>query len=555
MDIPAAPAGTDIQFPAWNCLYQIRDFVRDVQQLTATCNGRSEPLRRINLDTWASPSACKDLELRYQVYANRKGPFSAALTPQQAFLNPALLCFYLPQQRSRPVRVKFLLPPGWKLATLLHHGPGAGEYRAADYDVLADSPAEAGHFQEYDYTQRGALYRVIVHAHSADYASRKLIAGLEKITATETGMMRDVPFKRYTFIFNFPHAPVGGGMEHRDGTAITVPADQTRRTLRGVEAMAAHEFFHLWNVKRIRPARLEPIDYVHGNDTRDLWFCEGVTSTYGELTLLRAELINRRQFYRHVARAIGSLQSRPARFYESVETAGLEAWLEKYPDYFRPQRSISYYNKGELLGYLLDLGIRQGSQDRASLDTLMRRLNTDFARRGRFYRERDLESLAAQLAPGFSAVRFWRDDVRGVKELNYNKYLAYAGLQLEAKTVQAPALDFTALKSFEGPVTVESVEPSSMAATAGLRPGDQLLKMDGVELLAPPEEELRGMKPGERVEFTVERRGQTFDVYYALGGKPAITYRIRELRHAAAAERALRDSWLAGKTETGPNRP
>jgi predicted metalloprotease with PDZ domain len=555
MDIPAAPAGAEIQFPAWNCLYQIRDFVRDVQHLTATCDGRSESLRRIDLDTWASPLACKDLELRYAVYANREGPFSAALTPEHAFLNPALLCFYPPQDRSRPVRVSFLLPAGWKLATLLHAGPGPGEYKARNYDELADSPAEAGHFQQYDYRQRGALYRVIVRADRSDYSSKTLIAALKKITSAETGMMRDVPFKRYTFIFDFPHAALGGGMEHRNGTAITVPATQTRQTLQGVEAIAAHEFFHLWNVKRIRPARLEPIDYVHGNDTRDLWFSEGVTSTYGELTLLRAGLIKRRQFYGHIARAIGRLESRPARLYQSVEASGLDAWLEKYPDYFRPARSISYYNKGELLGYLLDLGIRHGSANHASLDTLMRRLNIDFAERGRFFRERDLQNLASRLAPGFGAARFWRDDVRGVKELDYNKYLGYAGLKLMTKTVQEPALGFTALKSFEGRVIIESVESSSMASSAGLQPGDELLKMDGAPLIVTPDEELRGMKPGERVEFSVERRGQTFDVYYPLGSKSALAYEIGELAHPTPAERALRDGWLTGKTDGGRGRP
>ena len=166
-----------------------------------------------------------------------------------------------------------------------------------------------------------------------------------------------------------------------------------------LESVAAHEFFHAWNVKRIRPQSLEPVDYINGNDTRDLWLCEGVTNTYAQLALLRAGLIDRDTFYARVAGAIQVLQSRSARRFQSAETSGREAWLEKYSDYNRSERSISYYNKGELLGYLLDLGIRHASHNQAGLDDVMRRLNQDFARRGRFYTLADLAAIMAQLAP------------------------------------------------------------------------------------------------------------------------------------------------------------
>jgi predicted metalloprotease with PDZ domain len=430
MTVAAASPSTELQFPAWNNLYQIRDFAKNIQELAADCDGAKEQLTRVDLNTWRSEAKpCEKLALRYTVYVTGSPPFSSALDSQHAFLNFATLLFYLPKERGRAAHVKFLIPAGWKVASLLEED-GDG-FLAPNYDVLVDSPAEAGQFQDYGFSQNGATYRVVVHADVKDYSPDRLLDSLQKITATETALMRDVPFSRYTFILHLA-GENGGGMEHRNGTAITVRVPQTRDQWENLEDVAAHEFFHLWNVKRIRPQSLEPIDYVHGNDTRDLWFCEGVTNAYGELALLRAGLISRKTFYARLGSAIETLQSRRARFFQSAEESGLEAWLEKYNDYLRPERSISYYNKGELLGFLLDLALRHATGNDAGLDDVMRRLNEDFARSGRYYTDADLRHLIAQIAPGFSGLEaFFADYVRGTRELDYHTYLGYAGLERE----------------------------------------------------------------------------------------------------------------------------
>jgi predicted metalloprotease with PDZ domain len=431
MTVTGALPSTELQFPAWNNLYQIRDFARNIQELAADCDGAKEQLTRVDLNTWRSEAKpCEKLALRYAVYVAGAPPFSSALDSQHAFLNFATLLFYLPKERGRAAHVKLLIPAGWKVAALLEED-GDG-FLAPNYDVLVDSPAEAGQFQDYSFSQNGATYRVVVHADVADYSPDRLLASLRKITATETALMRDVPFSRYTFILHFPREEGGGGMEHRNGTAITLRVPQLRDHWETLEDVAAHEFFHLWNVKRIRPQSLEPIDYVHGNDTRDLWFCEGVTSAYGALVLLRAGLTSRKTFYARLGSAIQALQSRPARFFQSAEESGLEAWLEKYNDYLRPERSISYYNKGELLGFLLDLALRHATRNGAGLDDVMRRLNEDFGRPGRYYTDADLRRLIAQMAPRFSGLEaFFADYVRGTRELDYDTYLGYAGLELE----------------------------------------------------------------------------------------------------------------------------
>jgi predicted metalloprotease with PDZ domain len=556
MSVPDVPPGSEIQFPAWNALYQIRDFVRNVRDVRADCDGQKLKLKRVDLETWRTRSGtCSTLTVRYSVYANEEGPFSSILDDHHSFLNLAMLLFYLPHGRDRPARVSFVLPQGWKLATLLPASGSGVEFAAANYDALVDSPVEAGHFAEYDYQQDRAMYRVIVDASLQDYPSQRLLDSLEKITATETGLMRDVPFSRYTFIFHFLPAGGGGGMEHADGTAISLPASTARDNWQAVETTAAHEFFHLWNVKRIRPAGLEPVDYVHGNDTRALWFSEGVTSTYQELTLLRAGLTSREEFYRRIAFQIGTLQDRPAHLFQSVEDAGRAAWLEKYLDYLRPDRSISYYNKGELLGFLLDLGIRHATQNRASLDDVMRRLNDDFAKRHRFFTQADLLDVIGEVAPEFSGRKeFFRDYVSGTRELDYNTYLGYAGLELLTATAAQGALGFHAERGFSGPVTVESVDPASNAARAGISKGDALVKMNGRPLNYPPEELLSNTTGGEKVEFEVWRGGKTLTLKYRLEKSTVNSYRVQEKSHATDDELRVRDGWLEGKTNAAPER-
>jgi predicted metalloprotease with PDZ domain len=490
LSIPNAGAATEIQIPTWNCLYQIRDFVRNVEDLKGDCDGQPIDLRRPDLNTWRGPEQpCGNLTFRYAVYANHDGPFDSMLDGSHSFLNLAMELFYLPQERNRPIQVKFLLPPGWKLATLLE-GEG-DEFQAGNYDALVDSPVEAGHFEEFSYQQdflpadapkaeaKRATFRLIVDADRALYSPGRILESVQKITAEETALMQDLPFKRYTFFLHFPsEGGSTGGMEHRDGAAIAIPASQMRKDGGPLESMVAHEFFHAWNVKRIRPQSLEPVDYIHGNDTRDLWLCEGVTSTYAQLALLRAGLIDRDTFYRRVSGAIRSLQKHEARRYQSVETAGREAWLEKYPAYNRSDRSISYYNKGELLGYLIDLGMRHATQNQAGLDDLMRRLNQDFGRRSRFYTMDDIRAIVAQLAPAFDLDRFLADYVRGTQELDYATYLGYAGLRLATHPAELPKQGSAAARNSEGPAEADSlrIEEDPQADPGQLRVREGWLK-------------------------------------------------------------------------------
>jgi predicted metalloprotease with PDZ domain len=567
LNIPDASAGTEIQIPTWNCLYQIRDFVKNVEDMKGDCDGQPAELNRQDQNTWRGPNrSCRDLAFHYAVHADLDGPFDSILDSGHSFLNLAMVLFYLPRERMRPVQVKFQLPAGWKLATLLE-GEG-DEIQAANYDVLVDSPVEAGHFEEFSYPQdliptgasagemKHSTIRLVIDADRADYSPGRILDSLQKITAEETRLMQDLPFRRYTFILHFPHEGGStGGMEHRDGTVITILASALRDNEGYLESVAAHEFFHAWNVKRIRPQALEPVDYINGNDTRDLWLCEGVTNTYAQLALLRADLIDRDTFYSRIAEAIEALQDHSARRFQSAEMAGREAWLEKYPDYNRSERSISYYNKGELLGYLLDLGIRHASQNRAGLDDVMRRLNQDFAGRGSFYTLADLISIIAQLAPTFDTNRFWTDYVQGTQELNYSTYLGYAGLHLTTRTEELPVPGFSASRNAGGLLQVDSVEPGSDAQRAELQAGDVLVMANGELLPAGPHPTLPSWRPGQAVELQIAREGETHVLKFRTGVSQRISMQIEEDPQAGPDQLRVREGWLKGVTNSSLGKP
>jgi predicted metalloprotease with PDZ domain len=230
--------------------------------------------------------------------------------------------------------------------------------------------------------------------------------------------------------------------------------------------------------------------------------------------------------------------------------AGREAWLEKYPDYNRSERSISYYNKGELLGYLLDLGIRHASQNQAGLDDVMRLLNQDFAHRGRFYTLADLSAIIAQLAPMFDTNRFLADYVQGTQELDYSTYLGYAGLHLATQMAELPLQGFSASRNAGGLLQVDSVDTGSDAQRAGLQTGDVLMMADGDLLPAGADPTLPSWRPGQAVELQIAREGETHVLKFRIGVNQQITIQIEEDPQAGPDALRVREGWLKGVTNS-----
>ena len=434
--VPVANKDVVAAMPAWNALYQIRDFAYRVRSMFVLDSDGSESHEQVpeELDkqTWLV-CRCASLKARpreitfaYSVEWNDPGPFNSQLNEHHAFLNLAEVLMYVPDRRSEAAEVQFEnVPANWKLIAELPSGPDPDSFVAASYDALVDAPVEAGTFDEFDFDEDGGHFRVAVD--SQGYNRNRLEDYLQRITSYELRLMGGPPFHEYTFLFHigpFPEAG-GGGMEHANSTAISADSVDELKNL------SAHEFFHTWNVKRIRPQALEPVDYTKEQYTRVLWFAEGVTSTYAAYALERTGLWPKSSFYDDLASQITDLESRPARKWQSVEDSSVDAWLEKYPDYNAPGRSISYYDKGQILGVMLDLAIRDATDNRKSLDDVMRLMNEEYAKKGQFYNGDDAIRAAVEKVAGANFDDFFRRYVAGVDEIPYGKFLSIAGLQLE----------------------------------------------------------------------------------------------------------------------------
>jgi predicted metalloprotease with PDZ domain len=333
-------------------------------------------------------------------------------------------------------------------------------------------------------------------------------------------------------------------MEHSNCTAISTSSGDA------AASVTAHEFFHAWNVKRIRPQTLEPVDYTKEMYTRALWFAEGVTSAYGDYTLERSGLWSKDQFYANLAGEIGELDSRPAHRWQSVEEASLNAWLEGYDEYRLPERSISYYNKGEIVGDMLDLAIRDATDNHKSLDDVLRRMYDVYAQQGRFYDDsQGVEAIAEEVA-GAKFDDFFRRYVAGTDEIPYDKFFNAAGLELKVEKRAAPALGFwTTNRSPDAQTRVSQVVPGSAAETAGLQAGDALVTLNGQPMPRYLPMWLRQHEPGETVTLRVQRDNQELDLKFVLGSIDLNKFTLLEMPDATEKQKRVREGWLKGKTD------
>jgi predicted metalloprotease with PDZ domain len=332
-------------------------------------------------------------------------------------------------------------------------------------------------------------------------------------------------------------------MEHANSTAIAATSVES------AAEVAAHEFFHAWNVKRIRPQALEPVDYAKEQKTRALWFAEGVTSTYAAYALERSGLWTKSQFYDDLALQIGELESRPAHVWQSVEESSLDAWLEKYDDYNAPDRSISYYNKGQLLGILLDLSIRDATGNRKSLDDVMRQMNNEYAKAGKFYNESEGIQAAVEEVTGKRCDDFFRRFVAGTDAMPYDDFLGLAGLQWKLDTTKTADLGFWPEAERGKDVTVSSVEAGSAAESSGLRNGDVILTP---HVKSSPQDFaawLRGRSPGDPLTLRIRRDGQESEMSFLVGSREDRQYSIVEMPHPSEQQRRIRDGLLHGITD------
>lgn len=427
MIVPDVKGSLIVQMPAWNALYEIRDFSAHVSKVEATNGASPLPIEKLDKQTWRI-TGTGTITVSYSTFWDEPGPFAAQLNAEHAFINPAMILMYVPDRRRERVAAAFEnVPANWKLAApglWISGGPRpdwwSGEVET--YDLLADSPIEIGNVVTIHLENAHAPIDAVIHGKLEklqDFETK-----LALICRYEISLMGGAPYERYLFIFHVGEGMGGGGMEHANATAIAAPNENS------LLAVSAHEFFHLWNVKRIRPVSLVPVDYSKEQYTKALWFAEGVTSTYERYALTRTGIWHKNAFYADLGKQIGELETRPANTWQSAEQSSLDTWLENSSVYNRPENSVSYYTKGAMLGVLLDLWIRQQTNNARSLDDMMRTMNEQFGKTGKPYRDHeDLELVCSQTV-GASCKQFFDDYVSGTRPFPYDEYFGFAGLRI-----------------------------------------------------------------------------------------------------------------------------
>jgi predicted metalloprotease with PDZ domain len=549
--LPEGAAQRELQLPVWNALYQVRDFAQYVNWVRAKDRaGHSLAVQALDKSRWQLSDAQGGAVVEYQIFLDSPGPFGAQFNSHHAFLNLAQILMYPVDARNGPMVVRFgQVPAGWHVATPLASMPDGG-FSAESYDRLVDSPVEIGMFRESDFDEGGGHYRVIVDAESGDYDMEKITAMLHKIVAAATTWMDDRPFDNYMFLYHFPRGPGGGGMEHAYSTAIALNADVLAKAPEALASVTAHEFFHLWNVKRIRPQTLEPVDYTRENYTRALWFSEGCTSTAADFIQLRGGLLDEPHFEQEVASGIGELERRPAHLTQSAEESSLDAWLEGDAYYRRPERSISYYNKGELLGITLDLAVRDASHGQASLREVFQWMNKNYAKKGLFFPDSGVRE-AAEAVSHADLGWFFAKYVSGTAEIPWNDFFRSVGLRLMEGTNNVADAGFVASRNFDGPMTVAAVVPGSDAERAGLQVSEAILEVNGKMAAQEFSEEMAQLTPGDTIALKVRaRRGGERDLKWKVGSREEKSYELKDIEKVTAEQRARRAAWLKGEAET-----
>ncbi len=559
----------EFQLPVWNALYQIRNFAVNVNHvkvyegvpewLCDGCDTREGRAAKRDKTTW-SLSTSGDypcVTFSYDITVNDPGPFGSGLDLQHGFFNWAELLVYRPDQRNTKASVRILdAPSGWRMRDGGIFGGRSAEELAnasatADsYDRLTDAPALFGKLYESTFKEDGATYHVVVDSAEADLPA--LQSMLQKITAAAVEWMQDRPYDEYTFLYLAANGSGGGGMEHAYSAAIDVGPERLKQDVLSASGISAHEFFHLWNVKRIRPQSLEPIDYTREQYSRALWFSEGVTSTVADILEVRAGLSDEKRSLAHIALLITALQARSARLTQSVEESSLDTWFDAYPSYRLPERSISYYPKGELLGFLIDLEMRRLTNGRRCLRDLLQYMNRHYAQQGTYFDDSEGVRSALEVLTGNDFRQFFSRYISGTEELPYNELFAYAGLALQRRQSEQAYAGIVTSRAAVKPTTILSVDEGSAASHLHLLPGDVILEADGMALPGDFNQLVRQHDPKSSLHLKIRSQtGEKREVNLPLSTRKIEEYQFNDLPGVTQAVRQRRTAFLRGEAEAG----
>jgi predicted metalloprotease with PDZ domain len=545
---PRAAGDAVFRLPVWTPgSYLIREFERHLQEVSFT-DERDRPLpwKKLDKSSWSvDAGGATTIVARYRVYAYDLTVRAAHLDDTHGFWNGASLFLYQGALVGERHRVRVVAPNGWHTTVGLPE-VASSTFEAVDYDELVDSPFECGTHELVRFDAMGKPHRLAIWGH-VPTARDRLTADLTKIVETAAALFDGaVPYDDYTFILH--SSPGGyGGLEHRRSTTLlTTPFGfAPQKKYEEFLELCSHEFFHLWNVKRIHPEVLGPFDYQREAYTRCLWVMEGVTSYYDRFLIVRAGLKSATSYLASVAEDLGKIAQTPGRLRHSLEEASFDAWIKFYrPDENSANSSISYYLKGGIVAMMLDLAIRARSEQGRTLDDVMRLLWRRYGARGVGFPDGEVQALFEE-ASGLSLRDFFDRYIRGTAELELAPLFRSVGLVVEAtRGDKAPWIGVTT-RDAHGAAVIATTVSGGPAEAAGLYAGDELVALDGFRLgNADLKMRLRARRPGDRVTLTLFRRDHLRTVDVTLGERPLDQYEIKAAPDATAAEGAAFERWL-----------
>ncbi|HEX8069245.1 MAG TPA: PDZ domain-containing protein [Pyrinomonadaceae bacterium] len=560
----ALPAPLDLVMPVWTPgSYLVREYERHVQDFAATDGaGRALAWRKVNKNTWRveTGGAAREVRAAYRVYANELSVRTNELNDRHAFWNNAALLMHVAGHLRAPATVRVVPRADWRVASALPEVKGqTNTFRADNFDVLYDAPFEVSDFKTLAFEVRGVPHRLVIDG-EGNYDPERVRRDTQKIVEAAAALMGEIPYRDYTFFVHL-RPQGGGGLEHLNSTALIVARYGFRPEMsyRGFLTLVAHEFFHAWNVKRIRPDALGPFDYTQENYTRLLWVAEGVTSYYENILVRRAGLMTDKDYLDQLARDVQTLQRTPGRREVSVEESSFDAWIKQYrPDENQINSTVSYYDKGAILGALLDLEIRRRSNGARALDDVLRHLYTEFYKRERNYTPEDFQRVCEQMA-GASLDDFFSRYVRGREELDYERAFGPVGLQLLTAATRPdgspppPRAHFGAnLRQDNDRLVVTSVPSDTPAYAQGINAGDQIVALDGQRAtLAFFNARLDERQPGDEIALTVFRGEDLRAFKIKLGARPDENYRLVPVKNPTPEQARLYEAWLGAPLVKG----
>lgn len=544
MDFDAC-GSINVTMPVWTPgSYLIREFSRNIKSLDAWENGRRLEVQKTSKNSWRVSGITKRVSIKYEVYAHEHTTNSSYIGSDHATINGASVFLFPEGMEADEIEVKINPPKGWKKIStgMPKH---SGKFFAKNYDILVDSPIEIGNHNTYSLVARGRRHEVAIYS-QGKFDEKRFVNDLKKIVNASFTVFREVPYERYLFICHFGADSEYGGLEHLNSTLCIAPvlSMKSDSEYKNTLGLFSHEFFHLWNVKRLRPRPLGPFNYSRENYTSSLWISEGITSYYDNLILRRAGLISHTEYLLELSEDIGRFLATPGNRIQSAEESSFDTWIKFYrPNEESINSTISYYNKGAIIGWLIDMELRKQGK---TLDEVMRVLYKDTYKRGRWFESEEFQE-ACEKVSGKSFGKFFDDYVKGAGKIDFQRFLSYAGLKLGDKDGKNGKYYIgIKIRSENGKISVKEVLDGSPARKAGIFPGDDIIGADGMRL--GPEELKYVIENcnGKDVEITVSRMQRLEKVSIRTVKKPLFEKRIFPGK-AGKAQKELFNKWLGAK--------